>query len=457
VQDHATARSYTVPSTLALSRELPLDDTWDVIVVGGGPSGCTAAAAAAREGARTLLVEATGCLGGMGTAGLVPAWCPFSDGEKIIYRGLAERVFEESKKGVPHEPADKLDWVAINPEQLKRVYDRLVTEAGVEVLFFTAVCGVDSADGRVRAVITANKEGLRAFGAAVFVDCTGDGDVAVWAGAPWTKGREGDGEMQPATFCFVLSNVDGEAYVNGVNMHGANPGSPSWQIAKSDRYDLIRDGHCCQNLVGPNTVGFNAGHIWDVDSTDTANLSRAMMLGRRQAAQFRDGLAEFHPAGFGDAFLVQTPALMGIRETRRIEGDYVLSTEDYVERRTFEDEIARNCYFIDIHTARDELEAVRAKQTNEVNRHIERYGPGESHGIPFRCLVPRKLSNVLTAGRCISVDRTVQGSIRVMPVCLTTGEAAGLAAAMAVGQDEVRDVDTADLRQRLRAYGAYLP
>jgi glycine/D-amino acid oxidase-like deaminating enzyme len=445
-----------MPRALSFNRDIPLDDSWDVIVIGGGPSGCTAATAAAREGARTLLIEGTGCLGGMGTVGLVPAWCPFSDGEKIIYRGLAERVFEESKKGVPHESPEKLDWVAINPEQLKRVYDRLLTDAGVDVLFFTAACAVEAAEGRLRAVIGANKEGLRAFAAPVFVDCTGDADIAAWSGAPWKKGRR-DGEMQPATFCFVLSNVDGETYASRTNLHAANPNSQVWLIAESDDYDLIRDAHCCQNLIGPNTVGFNAGHLWDVDSTDPVNVSKAMMTGRRQAAQFRNGLAEFCPEAFGNAFLAQTASLMGIRETRRIEGDYVLSTEDYVQRRSFEDEIARNCYFIDIHTAKEEVAAVRAERTNVVDRRVERYGKGESHGIPYRCLIPLGLSNVLVAGRCISADRTVQGSIRVMPVCLATGEAAGLAAAMAGAEGDTRAVNTQDLRGRLRAYGAYLP
>ena len=165
-----------------------LDSSWDVIVVGGGPGGCTAAIAAAREGAKVLLIEATGQLGGMGTAGMVPAWCPFSDGEKIIYRGLAERIFNESKKGVPHEPKGKLDWVNINPEYLMRVYDRMVTESGASVLFFSRVAAVEkSADDTVDAIIVANQLGLTAFRAKIFVDATGNGDLSVWAGATYMK------------------------------------------------------------------------------------------------------------------------------------------------------------------------------------------------------------------------------------------------------------------------------
>ena len=144
-----------------------------VIVIGGGPAGCTAAISAAREGAKTLLIEAMGQLGGMGTAGMVPAWCPFSDGEKIIYRGLAEKIFEASRKGVPHERKQKLNWVNINPEYLMQVYDRMVAESGAKVLFFSRVAAVEmSADDTVDAIIVANKSGLVAFKAKVFIDAT---------------------------------------------------------------------------------------------------------------------------------------------------------------------------------------------------------------------------------------------------------------------------------------------
>jgi glycine/D-amino acid oxidase-like deaminating enzyme len=440
-------------------RAIPLDDSWDVVVVGGGPSGCTAAVAAAREGARVLLLEAVGCLGGMGTAGLVPAWCPFSDGEKIIYRGLAERVFVEAKKGVPHVDPEALDWVPINPEQLKRVYDDLVLDAGVQVLFNTMVVSVEMAsDGVVDAVIAGSKYGLTAHKAGVYVDATGDGDLAAWAGAPWTKGAEGTGEVQPATHCFMLSGVDLDGYLNSPTLHAGNPDSHIWRAARMDRFPLIRDGHCCQNVSGPGTVGFNAGHLWDVDNTDPASVTRALVDGRREALQYRDALAEFHPA-FADAYLVTTAQLMGVRETRRIEGDYVLTADDFMARRSFDDEIARNCYFIDIHTSKDEIATVTEARSMEAQVRPERYGPGESHGIPYRCLTPKGLANVVTAGRCISSDRTVQGSTRVMPVCLATGEAAGLAAAMAAGTDrpDVHAVDAQDLRERLKGYGAYLP
>ncbi|WP_342439576.1 FAD-dependent oxidoreductase [Paenibacillus sp. FSL L8-0436] len=437
------------------SNEVPLQDNWDVIVVGGGPAGCTAAAAAAREGARTLLIEATGSLGGMGTSGLVPAWCPFSDMETIIYRGLAMKVFEALKAQMPHVDKDAMDWVPIEPEKLKVIYDELVQEAGVTVLFQTLLGSVETGeDGRVEALITASKNGLQAMQAKVYIDCTGDADVAAWAGAEYLKGDTETGDLMPATHCFNLGNVDEYAYLNGPLLHGNNKTSPIYDILRSGKYPLIPDSHICNNMIAPRTVGFNAGHLWEVDNTDAFSVSAALMQGRKLAAVYRDALAEFMPASFGSSFVASTGSLMGVRETRRITGDYVLSVDDYVNRRSFADEICRNSYFIDIHGTEKEEKQAGGKQ--EV---IKRYGPGESHGIPYRCLTPRTLRNVLVAGRSISCVREVQGSVRVMPVCLTMGEAAGIAAALAVKlpDNDVHAVDIPTLRRRLQEEGAYLP
>jgi hypothetical protein len=441
------------------ARLLPLDNSWDVIVAGGGPAGCTAAIAAAREGARTLLIESTGSLGGAGTSALVPAWCPFSDKEKIIYRGLAEKVFNAAKAGLAHVNPTALDWVPIEAERLKRVYDTLVTEAGVTVQFQTQLAAVEkSADDEVSALIVASKAGLTALSAKVYIDCTGDADLSAWAGAEFHQGDE-KGETQPTTHCFTLANVDSYAYEHSPNLHAANPGSPIHENVASKKYPEIPDKHICNNLIGPGTVGFNAGHIWDVDSTDPASVSRALMQGRRMAEVYRKALAEFVPATFANAFVVATGAVLGVRETRRVTGDYMLTLEDYIERRSFPDEICRNSYFIDLHSTKEEHKERVHLDAETLTHRFNHYGPGESHGIPYRCLTPRGLKNVLVAGRAISCERIVQGSVRVMPVCLAMGEAAGIAASMAAHSEnpDTHAVDVADLRQRLLDHGAYLP
>jgi hypothetical protein len=167
-----------------------------------------------------------------------------------------------------------------------------------------------------------------------------------------------------------------------------------------------------------------------------------MMTGRQIAAQYLQALQDFQPKTFGGSFLARTGSLLGVRDSRRIEGDYIFTVDDWIQRKTFDDEIGRNCYFIDVHKAGH-------KET--------RYGKGESHGIPYRCLTPKGLKNVLTAGRCISVDEESFGSLRVMPPCLVTGEAAGMAAVHAIKQskNDVHKIDVKYLRKRLKEEGQY--
>lgn len=434
------------PETLSSKGKFPgyngVNSDYDVIVAGGGPAGCAAAVSAAREGAKTLLIESTGVLGGLGTSGLVPAWCPFSDGEKVIYKGLAWKIFKEAKKGVSFEPEDKVDWVAINPEYLMRVYDKMLKESKADLLLFSQVASVEkSSDGRVDSIIVANKNGLTPYKAKIFVDTTGDGDISTWAGADYLKGDE-NGDLQQSTLCFSVANVNTEAYKNGPELHsGHNPDSPSMQAMKTGRYPLL-DSHCCSNLIGPGVVGFNANHVDIKDTTDPDMLSQAMLKGREIAEQHLEMLKEYHPDAFKDAFIVKTAIVPGIRDSRRIIGDYIFTADDWYARRSFEDEIGRNCYFIDVH------------KPGHKDIH---YSRGESHGIPYRCLTPSKLSNVLTAGRCISTDSESYGSLRVMPNCLVTGEAAGLAAALASlsSNADVHNIDVDELRSRLRKHGAY--
>jgi len=448
-------KSYQLPSF-----SIPLYDEWDVIIVGGGPAGCTAAISAAREGAKTLLIECTQTLGGAGTSSLVPAWCPFSDKEKIIYRGLAEKIFQKSKEDLPHISPDAMDWVPIDPERLKRIYDEMVVASGASVLFQTFLSSVQkNGDGSVDSILVTNKQGLSAYKAKVYIDCSGDGDLAAWAGAEFQKGDEKDRGLQPATLCFILSNINQEAYSKMGSLHGSNPNSPIYAIIKSEKYPAVPDFHLCNNIIGPGTVGFNAGHVFNVDNTDPVSVSRAVIEGRKIAAAYRDALAEFVPDVFGNSFLVSTGATLGIRETRRIIGDYILTLDDYVKRRSFPDDICRNSYFIDVHmTIKDE-----ADRNHEGYIKFEKtaiyYKSGESHGLPYRCLTPKGLKNVLVAGRCISSERIVQGSTRVMPVCLAMGEAAGMAASHAVKNhgNNVHQVDIKHLRTRLVEEGAYLP
>ena len=440
------------------ARDIDLDDSWDVIVLGGGPSGCAAAAAAAREGAKTLLLEATGSLGGMGTSGLVPAWAPFSDGERIIYGGLAQNVFTRLKHMMPGVKKDETHWVAIDSERLKRIYDDLMIEYDVSVLFNSTCVDIDAVEGQVSAIIVANKAGLSAYGAKVFVDCSGDGDLAAGAGAAYEKGTAGENELQPVSLCFVITNVDITALHKGPSLKPRDPESIIHAIVKSEKYPLIVDPHFQHKVIGPGTVGFNAGHIWHTDGTKPLDVSKAMIQGRQIACSYRQAFADLFPEAFAESFIIHTAPSLGVRETRRIIGDYILNIDDYLACRTFNDEIGRNCFYIDIHHSQQERAEEKEGRFDWHDR-CAFYEKGESHGIPYRCLTPKGLKNALVAGRCISCDRHVQGSIRVMPPCLVTGEAAGCAAGLASMSDitNVHDMNVDKLRDTLKSHGAYLP
>jgi len=283
------------------------------------------------------------------------------------------------------------------------------------------------------------------------VDATGDGDLCAWAGAPFEKG-DADGAMMPGTLCQLWADAHPEEFRKTGRSHNC---------AIEQAYaDGVFD-YCDKHLPGiwyiePGIGGGNVGHTFGVDSTDERSLTEALVTGRKLARQYERYYKEYLRTGFEKMKLVATGSLLGIRESRRIMGDYVMCLDDFKNRATFPDEIGRYSYPVDIHVTRpnDEAEYERfAKEFAEM-----RYGKGESYGIPYRSLVPRELTNVLVAGRCLSADRSMQGSVRVMPGCYITGQAAGMAAALAIEADtDTRGVDVPTLQQRLKAVGAFLP
>jgi hypothetical protein len=441
---------------LGFSRRLPLDDQWDVIVAGGGPAGVTAASSAAREGARTLLLDAGTCLGGLGTAGLVPGWCGFTDGQRFIHDGLARDIRNQLWDDLPQPPQPDGHLPPIDWEKLKLICDRLVRRQGATVMFAAQVAAAQTAAGSLTAVLAATKAGLVAFAAKVYIDCTGDGDLCALAGAEFHKG-DASGDMQPISPTFVLANVD------SVAASRLPPEQLRRQMMTDPQFPLL-GRHVTGNPSGgaswPGIHCYNQHHAWGVDGTDPASLSAALSQGREYAWQYLQALRKYAPAAFGKATLIATAPLLGVRETRRIVGDYTLTGADHRARRRFEDDIAVNSFFIDVHWSwADYQRSLRGEITWNQYKSASQYRPGEVHGIPYRCLLPKALRNVLMAGRCVSADRDANGAIRVMPPCFSMGEAAGLAAAHAALKTggDVRAVDPAWLRRRLRELGAYLP
>lgn len=411
---------------------------YDVIVVGGGPTGCAAAIAAAREGARTLVIETCSALGGMATLGMVSKWAPFTDREKVIYESIPREIMMRYKKRVGYSD-DAWNWVTIIPEQLKIVYDEMVTESGADVLFDSRVCHCVTGEGAIECVLVSNKSGLTPYRAKTYVDATGDGDLAAFAGVPFDMGDE-NGAVQSGSLCFVISDANLEALTESIN---SNPSDGFWaRVIAEGKYPLI-EKHFIPAQVGENTVFANAGHLNGLDSTDPVKVSAAYMQGRRLAEEYLAALKEYHPEAFGRAHISATAATLGVRESRRIKGEYCLTVEDYLNRRSFDDEIARNSYWLDFHGRNDLLDSFPPEKL--------RYSAGETHGIPWRCLIPVGIDNLLVAGRCISMEQAVLASIRVMPNCLAMGEAAGIGAAMAAKSGRgVRAVDVSAIRSRIK-------
>ncbi|ULO05736.1 FAD-dependent oxidoreductase [Paenibacillus sp. 19GGS1-52] len=440
-------------NTLRLpAEELVISKEVDVLVAGGGPAGVAAAISAARSGARTLLIEQRGFLGGMGTVALVPAFCPYSDGEKAIIRGIGLELLERMKLQCEPDFQERfgaeLDWVPIDPEVLKRVYDEAVTESGAEVLLHTIASQtvMDEGGRRVEGIVVVNKSGRSVIKAKTVIDTTGDADLAALAGAPFHKGGEA-GELQAATMCYLLTHVDRPRFAQYL-IESGDTEQIHQAVQKAQAEGNLpqgRDSVSGLAWIADYLVGVNFGHVFGIDGSRAEDLTRGALEGRQLVRCQLDFFRAYVP-GFEQAHLVSTGEQIGIRETRRIVGDYVLTQEDFMNMASFTDDIARNAYFIDIHMAR-----------SSGAMHIHHLPPGQSHGVPYRCMLPLGLDNLWVAGRAASSDRVVQGSLRVMPNCFAMGQAAGLAAAMASGADSLsRKVNIAELQRELIRQGAWL-
>lgn len=423
------------------TKNIPEKYNVDVFVAGGGAAGVAAAIAASRQGKSVYIAEATGAFGGLGTSGLVPAFAPFSDGERLIAAGIGLDIRKKISKDFPLE----IYWGPIDAEELKRAYDEEIKASGVKFSFFTTVCDVICTDGHIDHVICTAKSGMFAVKAKVYIDCTGDGDLCAMGGGDFSVGGD-DGKVMPGTLCSLWKDVDWSRVTN--------PQNTMIEKAFADGVLTYEDRHLPGMFFRNDGFGGgNIGHLFDLDPLDEVSLSKAMMWGRYSMTEYERYYKEYL-SGFENMHLCATAPIPGVRESRRITCDYTLNFGDYVSRAVFEDEIGRYCYPVDIHVPNTSKEAY---DEFEKEIHGTRYKAGESYGIPYRSLVARSFSNLLVAGRCIGTDRRMQSSVRVMPACFLTGQAAGAAAALASEKGDVRDIKHSELVRELKALGAYLP
>lgn len=425
---------------------IPVTHDVDVFIAGGGPSGVAAAVFAARMGKKVYLAEASGAFGGGATTMLVPGFMQFASGDIFLSEGIGREVYDYIRTKAPECYASYCPD-SIPVEILKLCYDEMMVASGAEFSFFTSVLDVIAEDRKIQSVICSSKQGLFAVKAKMYIDCTGDGDLSYMAGAECKKGDEKTGEMMAATLCALWEGAD--------LSRAARDQHAGLEKAFRDNVFTNIDRHLPGMWrIKDGVTGSNVGHVYDVDGTDSDSLTGAMITGRKQLREYRKYYREYL-TGYENMELMITAQKIGIRESRRVMGEYVMTLEDYMNRATFEDEIGRYCYPVDIHAGRNTDEAYR-----EFLKDYESlgYSAGESYGIPYRALVVKGFDNLLVAGRCVSTDRYMQSSIRVMPGCYITGQAAGAAAAIAVESGcAAREIDVRSLQMQLKSMGAYLP
>ena len=398
---------------------------WDLIVIGGGFAGAAAAIAAARQGLHVLLCDQAGYLGGAACNCLVNPFMRYwntDEDHEALSRGIFEEILNEMRK------IDGGDGIAFREETLKLVLDRMTVRSGVHVLLHVTLCTVQAEEGRVRSASFMSKTGMLNFHAAYFIDATGDADLCVMAGFRTQLGRKEDQLCQPMTLCFRIANVDMDAfYANRPRINQIYQQFQREGKIRNPRENVLIFVHPVRNMLH-----FNTTRIVKLNPVDPFDLTRAEMEAREQMFEMVSFLKENIP-GFEHADLAFSAPQIGVRESRMIEGEYVMTGDDVLSGRKFEDSISAGNYDIDIHNPEG------------TGTDILSLPKGAYYTIPYRSLVPKGSQNLLVAGRCISADHAAQASVRIMPICATLGEAAGVAAAVA--SKDHTDVGTVDIQK----------
>ena len=438
--------------TISYSRSLPVKVETDVMVCGGGAAGVAAAVAARKAGARVFLAEGFTCFGGLGTAARVPVFMQWGDGVRDLSCGFGTRFRERLRAaGGLHGGECAFDF-----EVVKREYDGVMQESGADFLFQTRVVDVVMEGGAIQYAVVAAPSGMWAVKAKAYVDATGNGDVAYCAGVPFEKG-DSTGHMMPASLLSAWDGIDWERWTKE---RPKRPQPFGAELARAAADGVFREPDLHMTGLYRFPDGYataNIGHVFNLDGSDERSLTKGYLRGRESMKEYQRYFRGYLKRGMENIRLVETAAMMGVRETRRILGDYVMTLDDYMKRAVFPDEIGRYAYPIDIHPSSAD-KAAYEKHREEFDR-LYRYRKGESYGIPYRILCAQGVRNLLVAGRCVSVDQKVQASIRVMPACYITGQAAGFAAAAAADRlfGDVHAVDVKALQKTLKDFGAYLP
>jgi FAD-dependent oxidoreductase family protein len=437
---------------ISYSKTLTVKYDIDICIVGAGPAGIAAAISAARTGKTVMLFEAHTMSGGMGTAGFMPVFMSFTDGVNFLAGGIGREVYDRGKKyGALGGDGD----VSINIESLKRLYEEMLLENDVGISYQTVLIDTVMVGNKIEAAIFAAKSGVFAVKSKIYIDCTGDGDMAFMAGAAYEIGDE-NGKMMPATLESSWVGVDWEKNRAG-GAYSHHDEKMLNLLREANECGILDDNdyhHTGLALRSKYIVGANISHCFGVNPNDEISLTKGLIQGRKLLGQYERFYRKY-VSGFADAELAGSGSLLGVRESRRITGGYVLCANDYYNRANFDDEIGRCNFGIDIHPSEPGAAALAEHKSIFAEG---KYGKGESYGVPYRILCPQDVDNLLTAGRCVSADRYVMASIRIMPSCFITGMAAGTAAAIAVLEKQnPRNINIGVLQKNLKENGAFIP
>lgn len=414
---------------------------YDIIIVGGGLSGASASIASARAGKRVLLIEKYGCLGGVSAFNLVMPFMPYythdpETGERL---DLSCGIFSEIMDALRAHDGVSAEWEqCFNEEILKYVLNKLVTESGAEILFNSYVSDAVCENGTIKSVTVSSAGRSEEIGADYFIDATGDANLATICGFESILGRESDGKCQPLTLSFRLANVDMDAYEKckrEINVLYA-------EHQKSGKITNPRENVLVFKTPCKGVLHFNTTRVIGVDPTNPWELSRAELIAREQVFELV-GFLKSNLDAFKNAYLISSGVQIGARESRKIVGEYTLTQDDIISLKRFEDSVAVCNYDIDIHSP-----------DGSGTSHYY-FKNGDYYTIPYRCLVPRSSNNLLVAGRCVSATHEAQASLRIMPTCVTLGQACGVACAIAHNTHTgVREIDIRELQDTLVQNGA---
>lgn len=446
--------------------------TYDVVIAGGGVSGSVAAIAAARCDSNTLVIEQAGYLGGALTSCGVGPMMTFHAGEKQVIKGIMQEIVDEmvSRGYSPGHIKDTTQYISyltpFNSEGLKVVLDDMLEAASCDVLLHTFIGKVNTVNKQITSLTVCNKDGIHDIKGKIFIDATGDGDVAAWAGARMSKGRKIDGAMQPMTMNMKYCNVDVNALREHISEHAeefprmVNNIDLMYQISRLSfagfskefkearergELDIKREEILCFETNIPSEFIVNTTRILDHDGTNAMSLSDAERIGRKQCWQLDVFLRKYIP-GFENAVLEFTGPSVGIRGSRQLIGSYILSGQEVMERKEFETVIAHSAYPIDIHNPKGEGTDSSFAST-----------PGTYYSIPYEVMVCDEVSNLLVTGRCVSASFEAQAAIRTTPTVGALGHACGIAAALAAHTDvDTRKVNIKELQKQLKIQNAYL-